>query len=172
MKSLLLALALSAPALAQTMIKTGEGIRQKKVAFLTFDVYKITSFVKEAPVAKTRDGLLEANVDKKFELVFQRDVEAHKITESLLKAYKTCDYNDQEKINKMLSVFKADFKKKDKITISYTAADTKTTMTSADGASLAVDGPEIMKATWCIWLGKGLKDEQPKLGDELVKELR
>ncbi len=172
MKKLLCLLALTAianQAFAQDLVKTGEGIRQKSVAFLSFDVYKISHFIATIPAGEDVAGALAASTsDKKFELEFLRDVEAEKIKDSLDGAYKNCDYKNKDKVKELLSVFKSDFKKGDLITIAYSGG--KTTFTS--GASvLSVDGDEIMQATWCIWLGKGIKD-QKKLKDELVKALK
>lgn len=172
MRKLLCLLALTAMwnlAHAQDMVKTGEGIRQKSVAFLTFDVYKITHYVATIPAAEdVRAALAASTGDKKFELEFLRDVEADKIKDSLDGAYKNCDYKNKDKVKELLSVFKSDFKKGDMITIAYSGG--KTTFTS--GASvLSVDGDEIMRATWCIWLGKGITD-QKKLKDELVRDAK
>lgn len=154
---------------AQDMTKTGEGIRQKSVAFLSFDVYKISHYAATIPAAEdVRAALAASTGDKKFELEFLRDVEADKIKDSLDGAYKNCDYKNKDKVKELLSVFKTDFKKGDMITIAYSGG--KTTFTS--GASvLSVDGDEIMQATWCIWLGKGITD-QKKLKDELVKDIK
>jgi hypothetical protein len=172
MKKLFCLLALTAianHAFAQDMVKTGEGIRQKSVAFLSFDVYKVSHSIATVPAAEDMAGALNASTsDKKFELEFLRNVEADKIKDSLDGAYKNCDYKEKNKVKELLSVFKTDFKKGDVITIAYSAG--KTTFTS--GASvLSVDGDEIMKATWCIWLGKGITD-QKKLKDDLVKNVK
>lgn len=169
MKTFLSVLLLCGSAFAQDMVKTGEGIRQKSVAFLTFDVYKVSHYVATLPAAEDiRAALIASTGDKKFELEFLRDVEADKIKDSLDGAYKNCDYKNKDKVKELLSVFKTDFKKGDNVTIAYSAG--KTTFTSGPSV-LSVDGDEIMKATWCIWLGKGITD-QKKLKDELVKDIK
>jgi hypothetical protein len=169
MKTFLSLLLLCGAAHAQELTKTGEGIRQKSVAFLTFDVYKVAHYVATIPAAEdVKAALIASTGDKKFELEFLRDVEADKIKDSLTGAYENCDYKNKEKIKEMLGVFKSDFKKGDKVTIAYSAG--KTTFTSGE-STLVAEGDEIMQATWCIWLGKGITD-QKKLKDELVKKTK
>jgi hypothetical protein len=172
MKKLFCLLALTAianQAFAQDMVKTGEGIRQKSAAFLSLDIYKISHSIATVPAAEDVAAALAASTnDKKFELEFLRDVKADDLKGSLDGAYKNCDYKNKDKVKELLSIFTTDFKKGDVITIAYSAG--KTSFTS--GASvLSVDGDEIMQATWCIWLGKGIKD-QKKLKDELVKNAK
>lgn len=170
MKSLIVPLLLASLSWAHAQeVKTGEGIRQKAVAFLTFDVYRISHYTSAVPAGDDlKEGLINSTGDKRFELEFMRDVEADKIKDSLTEAYGACGFLDRDKVGRLLAVFKSDFKKGDKVGIAYSAG--KTTFT-AEGSSLSMDGDEIMRATWCIWLGKGIKD-QPKLKDELVKRAK
>ncbi|MBY0517053.1 MAG: chalcone isomerase family protein [Bacteriovoracaceae bacterium] len=171
MKYLFLSLALiSSVVFAEPMVKTGEGIRQKKILFVKVDVYKIKSFIQTIPTEKTRKAIQEANVDKALELIFMRSVDAKKITTSLVEAYENCGFKNKEITDQMVKAFNGDFNKEDRISINYTAADQKITMVSGN-SKFEASGAEVMNATWCIWFGKGI-EEQPSLGDDLVKELR
>jgi hypothetical protein len=171
MKFLLLALCVTG-AFAQSMGKTGDGVRVKKFGFLSFDVYRVTSFASAVPAgASKREALALAVVDKKLELDFLRDVEADKIGDAFRIAYGNCDFTDAGKVDALMAAFKRDFKKNDKVVINFTKEPAKTTFTGPDGKQLAFDGTETMLATWCIWLGKGVVKDQPKLGDELVEDI-
>lgn len=161
-----------AQAQAQSLGKTGEGIRVKKFGFLSFDIYKVTSYASAVPAgASKREALAQAVVDKKLELDFLRDVESDKIGNAFKDAYGNCGFTDAAKVDVLLGAFKRDFKKGDKVVINFAKGPAKTTFTGPDGKQLAFDGTETMLATWCIWLGKGVVKDQPKLGDELVDEI-
>src|SRR5438309_265685 len=57
---------------------TGEGIRYKKVAFINVKVYEIDHYMKDLPPQKSKQAVIDANVDKKFSWKMLRSVDAEK----------------------------------------------------------------------------------------------
>lgn len=147
--------------------ETGDGIRYKKVAFIHVKVYSIKNEMKELPAQKSKQAVINADVDKRLQWRMLRDVDAGKIRNALREAYAMNGYNDTAKIDKLVNSVTKELKDGDTVTISYDAAKKVTTMTSPSG-SVSVPGEDFMKATWSIWFGK---IDQPKLGDELIERL-
>ena len=143
---------------------TGDGIRYKKIAFINIKVYEIEHAMKDLPQQKSKQAVIDANVDKKLSWKMLRSVEAEKIRNALREAYAKNGYNDAGKINAFVDSISKELKEGDNVTIKYDAATKATTITSPAG-SATVPGEEFMKATWKIWFGN---IDQKNLGDQLL----
>lgn len=149
---------------ADGYFKTGEGIRYKKIAFINIKVYSIDHYMKDLPPAKSKEAVINADVDKKFSWKMLRTVDAEKIRNALREAYAKNGYNDAGKINQFVASITKELKSGDNVTIKYDAAN-KTTTISSPAGSATVGGEDFMKATWKIWFGN---IDQKNLGDELL----
>jgi hypothetical protein len=145
---------------------TGEGVRVKKIAFINIKVYAIDHYMKDLPSQKSKQAVIDADVDKRFSWKMLRSVGADKIKNALREAFEKNGYGDSGKIEAFVSSINKELKEGDSVTISYDAAKKSTTISSPAG-SATVPGEAYMKATWSIWFGK---IDQPNLGDSLLKE--
>ena len=143
---------------------TGDGIRYKKIAFINIKVYEIEHAMKDLPQQKSKQAVIDADVDKKFSWKMLRTVDAEKIRNALREAYAKIGYGDAGKINAVVDSITKELKSGDNVTIKYDAAKKSTTITSPAG-SATVGGEDFMKATWKIWFGN---IDQKNLGDELL----
>jgi hypothetical protein len=144
---------------------TGEGIRYKKVAFINIKVYSIDHYMKDLPPQKSKQAVIDADVDKRFSWKMLRTVDAEKIRNALREAYAKNGYSDNAKINSFVDSVSKELKEGDTVTIKYDAARKTTTISSPAGTA-TVAGEDFMKATWSIWFGK---IDQKNLGDELLQ---
>src|SRR5207248_2008625 len=55
---------------------TGDGIRVKKVAFIHVKVYAIDHYMKDLPAQKSKQAVIDADVDKRFSWKMLRSVDA------------------------------------------------------------------------------------------------
>ena len=147
--------------------QTGDGIRYKKIAFIHVKVYSINHEMKELPQQKSKQAVINADVDKRLQWRMLRSVDAGKIRNALREAYAMNGYNNAGKIGAFVNSITKELKEGDTVTISYDAAKKVTTMSSPAG-TVTVPGEDFMKATWSIWFGN---IDQPKLGDELIERL-
>jgi chalcone isomerase-like protein len=145
---------------------TGDGIRYKKIAFINIKVYSIDHYMKDLPQQKSKQAVIDANVDKRISWKMLRTVEADKIKNALREAYAKNGYGDAAKINSFVDSITKELKQGDNVTIKYDAGTKATTITSPAG-SATVAGEDFMKATWSIWFGK---IDQKDLGDSLLKD--
>ena len=145
---------------------TGEGIRYKKIAFINIKVYAIDHYMKDLPPQKSKQAVIDANVDKRISWKMLRTVDADKIKNALREAYAKNGYGDAAKISSFVDSITKELKQGDAVTIKYDAATKATTITSPAG-SATVTGEDFMKATWSIWFGK---IDQKDLGDSLLKD--
>ncbi|MDB4966463.1 MAG: hypothetical protein JWN44_2152 [Myxococcales bacterium] len=145
---------------------TGDGVRYKKVAFINVKVYAIDHYMKDLPAQKSKQAVIEADVDKRFSWKMLRSVEAEKIRNALREAFAKNGYSDGGKIDSFLGSIGKELKEGDAVTISYDHAKKTTTITTP-GGSATVPGEAFMKATWSIWFGK---IDQPQLGDSLLNK--
>ena len=144
---------------------TGDGIRYKKIAFINIKVYSIDHYMKDLPPQKSKQAVIDADVDKKISWKMLRTVDADKIKNALREAYAKNGYGDAAKITSFVDSIARELKAGDNVTIKYDAAKKVTTISSPAG-SATVPGEEFMKATWSIWFGK---IDQKDLGDSLLK---
>ena len=112
------------------MFKTGDGIRYKKIAFINIKVYAIDHEMKDLPTQKSKQAVIDANVDKKFHWKMLRTVEAEKIKNALREAYAKNGYSDAAKINPFVDSIAKELKEGDSVTIRYDAAAKATTISS------------------------------------------
>jgi hypothetical protein len=145
---------------------TGEGIRYKKIAFINIKVYAIDHYMKDLPQQKSKQAVIDADVDKRFSWKMLRSVEADKIKKALREAYAKNGYGDSGKIEKFVASIGGELKEGDNVTISYDAA-TKTTTIDSPAGKASVAGEDFMRATWSLWFGK---IDQKDLGDRLLKD--
>jgi hypothetical protein len=149
---------------------TGDGIRTKSIAFITVKVYAIGHDMKQLPPAKSKQAVIDADVDKRITWRMLRDVDHEKIVNALREAYTMNGYSDGGKIDQAVGVFKGELKEGTFITIRYDAGSKTTTFAvlGAGGATASVPGVEFMKGTWSLWFGK---IDQPSLGDALISKI-
>ncbi|MBX3231027.1 MAG: chalcone isomerase family protein [Labilithrix sp.] len=154
---------------AQGMIHTGDAIRTKSVGPFTAKVYAIRHDMASAPPQKTKQAVIDADVNKVFTWVMLRDVDSSKIQKALRDAFAMNGYGDAGKIGQFVGAFsKEEVKEKSTVVISYNATSKAVTITVKDGSSATVAGADFMKAVWRIWLGK---IDQPSMGDQLIAKL-
>lgn len=171
----LFAFATSAAALAvgkDGYFQTGAGTRKK----MGSNTYNIVHSIKELPGTKTKQALIDADVDKRFTMVFLpvptllRPIVGSawpkdKITGSLKEAFALNGYADAGKIAKFLAAVTQDLNDKDTILIQYNAASKVTSITVKNGGKASIEGEDFMKAVWSLWFGK---IEQKDLGEALA----
>jgi hypothetical protein len=149
-------------------IHTGSGTRVKTVVLVDVKVYSISHFMKQAPATKSKQAVIDADVDKKFVWTMLRDVDHEKVVQTLKDAFAANGYGDAGNIGKFVGAFSAELKEKSKVTIKYDAEKKATTVSVGGGGSATVEGVDFMKAVWKIWFGK---IDQPSLGDALISKL-
>ncbi len=154
---------------ADGMIYTGQAIRTKSIGFITVNVYQITHNMAAKPAAKTKQAVIDADVDKVFTWTMKRDVDSSKIKKALQEAFAMNGYGDGGKIGTFLSAFSAEeVKEGAKVTIYYSAKSQTVTINVGGGKTASIAGLDFMKGVWSIWLGK---IDQPSMGDQLIASL-
>lgn len=160
---------LASSALADGMIHTGDAVRTKSIGPFTAKVYAIRHDMKEKPATKSKQAVIDADVDKKFTCVMLRDVDSKKIQNALRDAFKLNGYSDSAKIEQFVGAFnKEEVKEKSSWVISYNAGAKSVSIWVKDGTSATIAGQDFMKAVWSIWFGK---IDQPSMGDQLISKL-
>ena len=120
-------------------------------------------------VAKSKQAVIDADVDKKFTWRMLRDVDSKKIQKALQEAFQLNGYGDGGKIGQFVGAFNKDEVKEDTaVVITYSAANKATTIWVQNMGSATIAGPDFMKAVWSIWFGK---IDQPSMGDQLISKL-
>jgi hypothetical protein len=147
---------------------TGDGVRTKTVAIITAKVYAIRHDMKGPLPAKSKQAVIDADVDKRFSWYMLRDVEGEKIQKALRDAFAMNGYGDQGKIGQFVGAFSKELKEKGSVSISYSAATKTVSVWVAGGGSASIGGADFMKAVWSIWFGK---IDQPSLGDALISRM-
>ncbi len=147
---------------------TGSGVRTKSVAFVSVKVYAIRHDMKALPASKSKQAVIDADVDKKITFRMLRDVDAEKIVNALKEAYQMNGYGDSGKIGPFLAAMNKEMKEGTYVTISYNSAAKTTSISVSNGGSASAAGADFMKATWSIWFGK---IDQASLGDAMIANL-
>ena len=147
---------------------TGSGVRTKSVAFVSIRVYAIRHDMKALPGSKSKQAVIDADVDKKITFRMLRDVDAEKIQDALKDAYKMNGFNDGGKVGPFLAAMNKELKEGTYVTITYDSNAKSTSISVSNGGNASVAGPDFMKATWSIWFGK---IDQPSLGDAMIGNL-
>jgi hypothetical protein len=149
-------------------IHTGDAVRTKSIGPFTAKVYSIRHDMKEK-VAKSRQSVIDADVDKKFTWRMLRDVDSKKIQKALEEAFAMNGFGDSGKIRQFVGAFnKEEVKEDSAVVITYSAANKSTTIWVQNMGSATIAGPDFMKAVWRIWFGK---IDQPSMGDQLIAKL-
>ena len=146
-------------------VHTGDAVRTKSVGPFTAKVYSIRHDMKEK-VTKSKQAVIDADVDKRFSWKMLRSVDAEKIRNALREGYAKNGYSDGGKIDSFIASIAKELKEGDAVTISYDHAKKTTTITTP-GGSATVPGEAFMKATWSLWFGN---IDQPQLGDSLLNK--
>src|SRR5438105_15439756 len=81
---------------------TGSGVITKSVAFVSVKVYAIRHDMKALPPSKSKQAIIDADVDKKITFRMLRDVDAEKIQDALKDAYKMNGWSDGSKTGPFL----------------------------------------------------------------------
>lgn len=150
-------------------IHTGDAVRTKSVGPFTAKVYSIRHDMKEKPGSKSKQAVIDADVDKKFTWRMLRDVDSKKIQKALQDAFAMNGYGDGGKIGQFVGAFNKDEVKEDSaVVITYSAANKSTTIWVQNMGSATIAGADFMKAVWSIWFGK---IDQPSMGDQLMAKL-
>jgi hypothetical protein len=166
---LALFLTLGSSALADAMIHTGDAVRTKSVGPFTAKVYAIRHDMKEKPATKSKQAVIEADVDKKFTWKMLRDVDSEKIRKALTEALQMNGFNDGARTGQFVGAFKQEeIKENSAVVISYNAAAKNVTIWVQGGGTATIAGQDFMKAVWSIWFGK---IDQPSMGDQLISKL-
>lgn len=154
---------------ADGWIHTGDAVRTKSIGPFSAKVYAIRHDMKARPAAKSKQAVIDADVDKKFTWRMLRDVESSKIQKALREAFAMNGYGDQAKINAFVGAFNQEEVKEDSaVVITYNASAKSVTIWVQKGTSATVQGQDFMKAVWSIWFGK---IDQPAMGDQLISKL-
>jgi hypothetical protein len=147
---------------------TGDGVRVKKIAFVSVKVYAIGHDTKKLPDTKSKQAMIDLDADKRLTLRMLRDVDAEKMRNALRDAYGMNGYSDAGKIGSFLGVFTHDIKEGATVGITYDPNSKSTTIRVAGDGSATVQGVDFMKATWSVWFGK---IDQSELGDALLSRM-
>lgn len=156
-------------ALADGMIHTGSAVRVKSLGLFSANVYAIRHDMKERPAQKSKQAVIDADVDKKFTWTMLRSVDSDKIQKAMKEAFEKNGFNDGGRIGQFVGAFnQPELKEKSAVVISYNAAAKTTTIWVQNGSSATIAGQDFMKAVWSIWFGK---IDQPSMGDQLISNL-
>lgn len=151
------------------LIHTGDSVRTKSVGPFTAKVYSIRHDMADKPSVKSKQAVIDADVNKVFTWVMLRDVDSSKIHKALREAFQLNGYGDQGKINSFIGAFsKEEVKEKSTVVIRYNAKTQSVTISVKDGSTVTVGGIDFMKAVWSLWFGK---IDQPSMGDQLISKL-
>jgi hypothetical protein len=164
--------ATSAPALERGKdgyFLTGEGIRAKSIAFIKLKIYFIGHEMRELPAAKSKQAVIDANIDKRIWWKMLRDAGGDRLQGILRDSFARNHYADASKVGPFLAGFRGGLKENDYVTIDYEAASHATTLRVPGAAPVTLPGDDFMKATWSIWFGSNADD--PELGDALISKL-
>ena len=162
-------LTLASTAFGDAWVYTGDAVRTKSVGPFTAKVYAIRHDMKEKPAQKSKQAVIEADVDKKFTWRMLRDVDSSKIKKALIEALQMNGFNDGGRIGQFVGAFnKEEVKENSAVVISYNAAAKNVTIWVQGAGTATVAGQDFMKAVWSIWLGR---IDQPSMGDQLISKL-
>jgi hypothetical protein len=162
-------LSFATTAFADGMIHTGDSVRVKSIGPFTAKVYAIRHDMKEKPAQKSKQAVIDADVDKKFTWTMLRDVDSSKIQKALKEAFALNGFGDQARIGPFVGAFnKEEVKEKSAVVITYNAGAKTTTIWVQGAGTATIAGNDFMKAVWSIWFGK---IDQPSMGDQLIARL-
>lgn len=148
---------------------TGDGIRNKSIAFVTIRIYRISHEMRELPPVKSRQAVIALDTDKRISWTMLRDAGGERLKGILREAFAANGYSDQATIAQFLSPFEEGLQEGQQVVISYDSAS-KTTTAGVRGTArtATLAGVEAMQAVWSIWFGKSA---QPDLADALISRI-
>ena len=131
--------------------------------------YTLVHEMREIPRTKTKRGVIDADVDKRFVLRLHRDLPCASVKSSLRDGFSRNAFANANKISQVVDTCSGTtLKAGAQVVIAYKAS-TKTTTFWVEGMGrTTVVGIDFMKAVWSVWMGNVA---QPKLGESLVARL-
>jgi hypothetical protein len=147
---------------------TGDGIRIKTIVFLKIKIYAIGHDMRDLPAIKSKQAVIDAEVDKRLSWKMLRDADGERLQGILREAFSKNSYSDASKIEPFLAAFRGGLKEGDRVVITYSAASKMTTVEVAGVEPVHLSGTEAMRATWSIWFGKS---DDPELADALISRI-
>jgi hypothetical protein len=148
--------------------RTGSAIQTANHWPFTMDVFAIRHDVKQLPAVRTRQAMIDLDVDKRFSMKMLRELDADKLRGGLRDGYHRNAYTDDAVIGRFLSALTGALANGRAMWIVYDAGAKQTRLVVEGGATTSVDGITFMKATWSIWFGKSKPSD---IGDALIKDL-
>src|SRR5262249_12889992 len=144
-------------------------IRVKSLVVVKLKIYAIGHDMRELPSTRSKQAVMEMDVDKRLSWKMLRDAGGGRLQSILPDGFARDGYRDGAKIAAFLSPFGGGLRDNQHVVISYASA-TKTTTVAVEGVSpVSVAGLDFMRATWGIWFGN---TDDPALGDALIARLR
>ncbi len=131
--------------------------------------YTLVHEMRALPALKTRRGVIDADVDKRFVWHVRRDLPCAGLKAALRADFARNAYTRSAEITPFVNACSGPtLRARSRVVIRYVAA-TKTTSVSMQGMGTAsVVGLDFMKAVWSLWLGDV---DSPKLAAALVARL-
>jgi hypothetical protein len=153
---------------ASEAVITGSGTRVKSFFVKTITLYNITHSMASKPDSKSKQAVIDADVNKMFEWTTVYDgMPVDKVKKAFQEGFNNNGFNDQNRINQFNGAFTADLAAGSRVTIRYDAGSKSTTVTTPNGKA-TIAGADFMKGAWGLWFGK---NDQPSLGDALISKL-
>ena len=148
---------------------TGSAVRTKTIGPFSFKVYAVRHDMKGPLPSKSKQAVIDADVDKKFTWRMLRDVDSDKIRDAMREAFKMNGYTNGAKITPFVNAFnKEEVSEDSAVVIQYDAKAKATTIWVQDGGRATVPGVDFMKGVWRMWFGK---IDQPSMGDQLISKM-
>jgi hypothetical protein len=161
--------AFAAASTTEGMIFTGEAVRVKSAGAVSVNIYSMRHYIKEKPATKSRQAIIDADVDKMAMLKMLRTIEAPKIKKGSQDAFELNGFKDTARIDRYLGALAADTLKENSVyVVRYDSTTKSVTLSVENGSSVTIEGADFMRAVWSTWFGK---NEQVSLGDDLISKL-
>ena len=146
--------------------------------YLTGSATKVTASVKDytllhemkaLPAVKTKRGVIDADVDKRFSWRLHRDLSCATLKAALRDGFRRNAYTTSATITTFVNACSGTtLKARSTVVIRYVAATKTTTLSVSGMGTTSVVGVDFMRAVWSLWLGNV---DQPRLGEALVARL-
>jgi hypothetical protein len=147
---------------------TGDGVRVKSLVFVKLKIYAIGHDMRELPPTKSKQAVMDMDVDKRLSWKMLRDAGGARLQGILRDAFARNGYADAAKIGSFLSPFGDGLRENQRVVISYASASKTTTVAVEGHSAVSISGLDFMRATWGVWFGN---TDDPALGDALIGRL-